>query len=179
MSSNSIISSEFAATTAEAAPTKKCRSSNSNIMAVTVWTKYKNQLSQLMAGLHQTESRYIRCIKPNSLKESLLLEHDLTISQLRSCGIVGSVTIARSAFPNRMPIKNVLSRFGGIWRNRGGRSSRAKASHSTEQENCMKEAQALLELALKSKQAVDPTTGKMTPCFVVGKTKTFFRSGSL
>merc|ERR1712137_533978 len=38
----------------------------SNLVAPTAWTKYKGQLVKLMAMLAKTNSRYIRCIKPNT-----------------------------------------------------------------------------------------------------------------
>lgn len=73
----------------------------SNIMAPTVWTKYKTQLSHLMTSLYATQSKYIRCIKPNTVKKPLKMEHKTSVEQLRYAGIVAGVTISRSAFPNR------------------------------------------------------------------------------
>ena len=180
-SSNHIISNAFTTVaTEESAPKKGGRSKNSNIMSTTVWTKYKKQLTQLMADLYATESHYIRCIKPNNSKQPLVMEHNLTIAQLRACGIVGSVMIARSAFPNRMLNQNVLARFRGIFRKKGAKlSPKKKRRRSTEKESWKKETEELLTRALDSIEALDPDTGKVIPAFVVGKTKTFFRPGSL
>merc|ERR1711933_474463 len=51
----------------------------SNLVAPTAWTKYKGQLSKLMAMLAQTNSRYIRCIKPNAQKVPSIMQHISTI----------------------------------------------------------------------------------------------------
>ena len=39
-----------------------------SLISNTVWTKFRNQLSDLMADLNKTDTRYIRCIKPNTKK---------------------------------------------------------------------------------------------------------------
>jgi myosin V len=70
----------------------------SNIVAPTVWTKYKNQLSSLMKDLRKTRTRYIRCIKPNSTKSPLLMEHKTVVEQLQCAGVVAGITITRSTF---------------------------------------------------------------------------------
>ncbi|CAB9520505.1 Unconventional myosin [Seminavis robusta] len=179
-STNPIIAGEYAAATEEAKAEEQAagRSTNSNLMAKTVWTKYKTQLSKLMADLKETESRYVRCIKPNELKAPLLLEHRLTINQLRSCGIVSSVTISRSAFPNRMLNKHVLTRFGGIW-HRKKKGEKTVQTASSLDKLWKAEAEALLSYALMAKRFKDPTSGKPRAGFVVGKTKAFFREGAL
>jgi myosin-5 len=62
-----------------------------------------------MDNLGQTTSRYIRCIKPNLLKAPLQLDHKTTVEQLRCAGVVAGITIARSAFPNRLANISVLA----------------------------------------------------------------------
>merc|ERR1712048_1493821 len=90
-----------------AAPTKKGppRRAKSNLVAPTAWTKYKGQLTKLMTMLKQTNSRYIRCIKPNAPKKPFIMQHVSTIEQLRCAGVVAAVTLSRSAFPNRIENK--------------------------------------------------------------------------
>jgi len=178
VTTNTIIRGEYSSDADDEA-NGKGRSSGSAIMATTVWTKYKSQLLKLMEDLGKTESRYIRTIKPNSIKEPLLVEHELTITQLRSCGIVASVTISRSAFPNKLPNKTVVSRFGGIVHQNDHAASRTSVRGGTPEEQMSKDAEALMSLALKHQKFVDPNTGKAAPTFIVGKTKTFFREGIL
>lgn len=177
--SNPIISNQYKIAVAEdRAGQRDGPSSNSHVKAKTVWTKYKHQLTKLMADLHQTESRYIRCVKPNRQKQPLVIEHNVTIAQLRSCGIVASCTIARSAFPNRMDNKKVVSRFGGIW-HQGNKTASSAIVEQKGEEKWKAEAQTLLSFALKSRDYIDARTGETKPPFIVGNTKTFFRPGAL
>merc|ERR1711933_322874 len=60
----------------------------SSIVSPTVWTKYRGQLSELMTDLRATKSRYIRCIKPNTLKKPLIVENVTTMEQLRCAGVI-------------------------------------------------------------------------------------------
>ena len=147
----------------------------SNLMAPTVWTKYKGQLSQLMVNLRATDSRYIRCIKPNTEKKPLLLEHTTTVEQLRCAGIVAGVTISRSAFPNRLPNAVVYARYNNMWEKRKFPSTKSQ-SMST-QERIKADCEAVMSCALQTKELME--NGKLVKAFVVGKTRTYFRAGAL
>jgi myosin V len=83
----------------------------SNLVAPTVWGKYKTQLMSLMSSLHKTNSRYIRCIKPNMKKVPVLLEHLPTVEQLRCAGVVAAVTLSRSAFRKFIKAFHILGLF--------------------------------------------------------------------
>merc|ERR1712157_523517 len=99
-------------------PVSKSRApkrNKSNLVAPTAWTKYKGQLSKLMAMLAQTNSRYIRCIKPNVPKKPFIMQHVSTIEQLRCAGVVAAVTLSRSAFPNRIENKTTKFKFSSMW----------------------------------------------------------------
>lgn len=151
-------------------------STASNITAATVWSKYKTQLSSLMASLRKTKSRYIRCIKPNNQKKPHLMEHKETISQLRCAGVVAAISIARSSFPNRLPNSVVLARYSNLMDpvNHPSRKTNGMTLDEKRAEDC----KALLNAALQSKMEVD-ADGKPIKAFEVGKTKTFFRAGAM
>lgn len=142
----------------------------SNIVAATVWTKYRGQLENLMKNLRQTESRYIRCIKPNTEKKALLMEHNLVVDQLRCAGVVAGITIARSVFPNRLPNSLVLTRYSNMFD--------SVSSSSAAGVKCAEKCKLLLNWLLKDMDAVNED-GVKVKAFVVGKTKTFFRAGAL
>lgn len=142
----------------------------SNIVAATVWTKYRGQLENLMKNLRQTESRYIRCIKPNAEKKELLMEHNLVVDQLRCAGVVAGITIARSVFPNRLPNSLVLTRYSNMCDSTGPSSAAGQKAA----EKC----KLLLNWLLKDMDAVNDN-GDKVKAFIVGKTKTFFRAGAL
>lgn len=153
------------------------RRAKSNIVAPTVWTKYKGQLSALMTKLKQTNSRYIRCIKPNKPKKPVIMEHLGTIEQLRCAGVVAAVTLSRSAFPNRLENDVVRFKFWQLW-DSGAFPSKATSSMSPS-EKLKHDCEALLECALKPLEEVNPKTGKPYTIYLVGKTRSYFKSGVL
>merc|ERR1712176_1215309 len=147
----------------------------SNLVAPTAWTKYKGQLVKLMAMLAQTNSRYIRCIKPNAQKVPSIMQHVSTIEQLRCAGVVAAVTLSRSAFPNRIENKTVKFKFSSMW-DRTKYPSKGK-SDMDPAEKLKYDCDALLTCALKSFETEE--AGKLKKIFVVGKTRSYFRMGAL
>jgi len=148
----------------------------SNLVAPTVWGKYKTQLASLMGNLRKTNSRYIRCIKPNMAKKPVLMEHLPTVEQLRCAGVVAAVTLARSAFPNRLDNDAVRFRYGSMWEKDKYPSKRTNDMERAEGLRC--DCDAMMESALKCKETVNKE-GKVVRAFVVGKTKTYYRAGAL
>ena len=147
----------------------------SNLVAPTVWGKYKTQLQSLMTSLRKTNSRYIRCIKPNMAKKPVLMEHLPTVEQLRCAGVVAAVTLSRSAFPNRLDNQIVRYRYASMW---DPNSCPAKTTSSMTPEEVLRaNVEAIMSCALKCKE--EREDGKVIKAFVVGKTKTYFRAGAL
>ena len=172
-SSNDIIAKELSpaslnkTSTTSRGPAKSAprRSAKSNLVAPTAWTKYKDQLSRLMKDLHKSESRYIRCVKPNSLKKPKIMEHGMTLQQLRSSGVVAAVTLARSAFPNRLEHQLAIERFYPLW---------PPSVRRNKNESYDKQCSTLLSYALKK---LENENG--TKAFVIGRTRSYFRAGAL
>jgi myosin V len=179
-SSNAIANSPACDKKAEEVSSSSKRSApkrqKSNLVAPTVWGKYKGQLANLMTDLRKTNSRYIRCIKPNMLKKPVLMEHLPTVEQLRCAGVVAAVTLARSAFPNRLENAAVKFRYGSMWDKQAFPS---KKTDSMTSDQCYRaDAQAILDCALECKEYTDKE-GKRRKAFVIGNTKAFFRAGAL
>lgn len=149
----------------------------SNLVAPTVWTKYKSQLSSLMTALKQTNSRYIRCIKPNKPKKPVLMEHLGTIEQLRCAGVVAAVTLSRSAFPNRLENEVVRFKYWQLWDKTAYPSKATSSMDAAEKLRC--DCDALLECALKPLVEINPKTGKPYTISLVGKTRSYFKMGVL
>jgi len=180
-STNRIASAKFeeepeAAASSKAGGRAPPKRQKSNIVAPTVWGKYKTQLAQLMTNLRKTNSRYIRCVKPNMAKKPLIMEHIPTVEQLRCAGVVAAVTLARSAFPNRLDNSAVRFRYQTMW-DKNAYPSRKTNSMSPE-EGLRCDIDAMMTCALISKETKDKE-GKKVKAFVVGKTKTYFRAGAL
>ena len=77
----------------------------------TVITTFKKQLTDLMASIEKTKTRYIRCIKPNHHMDPGVTNHAMTMAQLQSAGLVTAIAITREGFPNRLAYDTVMERF--------------------------------------------------------------------
>ena len=143
----------------------------------TVWTKFKNQLTSLMTSLKTTRTRYIRCIKPNSMKKPLIMQHRSTIEQLRCAGVVAAVTISRSAFPNRLEHRVVLDRFRSLWRKGDYYQFEQAAAGAPADEAPRILAAGMLTTALKGLET--EKDGTTVQAFVMGRTRAYFRAGAL
>ena len=143
------------------------------LAANTVWSKFRNQLGDLMKNIGETRTRYIRCIKPNTQKKPKVMEHLSTVDQLRCAGVVAAVTISRSAFPNRLEHEEVLNRFSALLRGFKPEAIDNGEGGLTYQP----EVSRLLIDLLPTPTNDDGSLGKAP--FVAGKTRTYFRAGSL
>ncbi|KAG4165157.1 hypothetical protein ERO13_A13G061800v2 [Gossypium hirsutum] len=79
---------------------------------LSVVTKFKGQLFQLMQRLESTTPHFIRCIKPNNFQSPGSYEQGLVLQQLRCCGVLEVVRISRSGYPTRMPHQKFAKRYG-------------------------------------------------------------------
>ncbi|KAK5600414.1 hypothetical protein CRENBAI_021711 [Crenichthys baileyi] len=87
---------------------------NKGLSKVTVVSKFKNSLENLMKVLLTTAPHYTRCIKPNSDCRPLTFNEKEVILQLEACGIVETIHISAAGFPIRIPFKSFLQRYGLI-----------------------------------------------------------------
>ncbi|XP_013925501.1 PREDICTED: unconventional myosin-XIX [Thamnophis sirtalis] len=79
---------------------------------VTVVSKFKGSLEQLMEILHSTTPHYIRCIKPNADCKAAVFRKEEVLQQLEACGIVETVNISAAGFPVRISFGSFLERYG-------------------------------------------------------------------
>jgi myosin-5 len=152
------------AAAAKAAP----RRAKSSLTADTVMTQFKTQLAGLMKGLALTKSRYVRCVKPNTKKRKLVMEHITTMEQLRCAGVVAAVLISRSAYPSKLNHDVVLNKYGML--NEG----KPKGGYP----DADSELVDLLNKTLKhlETEAKDGSTKKG---YALGKSRVYFRAGCL
>jgi len=151
-------------------PVLQKRQSSGTLLSNTVSTKFRSQLQSLMQNISETRTRYIRCIKPNYQKAPLQMDHCSTLSQLRCAGVVAAVTISRSAFPNRLEHDIALERFSCLL----GTSEGLNSNEST----IRAQVERLLTSLLKNLQT-NTRDGGTQKAFVCGKTRVYFRGGSL
>ncbi|KAL5543073.1 hypothetical protein UlMin_010783 [Ulmus minor] len=88
------------------------KSGGAESQKLSVATKFKGQLFQLMHRLENTTPHFIRCIKPNNLQSPGVYEQELVLQQLRCCGVLEVVRISRSGFPTRMSHQKFARRYG-------------------------------------------------------------------
>jgi myosin-5 len=149
----------------------------SNLVSPTVWAKYKGQLASLMTMLLTTNSRYIRCIKPNKPKKPILTQHITTMEQLRCAGVVAAVTLSRSAFPNQLANSVVKFKFWQMW---DSDKYPSKGTNDMDKEVKLKhDCEALLTCCLAPLAEVNSKTGKPMTISCCGKTKSYFKFGAL
>uniref|UniRef100_A0A671WPG4 Methyl-CpG binding domain protein 3b n=1 Tax=Sparus aurata TaxID=8175 RepID=A0A671WPG4_SPAAU len=123
---------------------------------LTVGFQFRQSLQMLMDTLNSTTPHYVRCIKPNDLKEPFLFDPGRTVQQLRACGVLETIRISAAGFPSRWTYEEFFSRYRLLLR---GPQSLDQAQASCRQ--------ALPELI------PDPDQ------FCFGKTKVFFRAGQV
>ncbi|PIA35399.1 hypothetical protein AQUCO_03500049v1 [Aquilegia coerulea] len=88
------------------------KSGGADSQKLSVATKFKSQLFQLMQRLETTTPHFIRCIKPNNSQRPGTYEQALVLQQLRCCGVLEVVRISRSGYPTRMTHQKFARRYG-------------------------------------------------------------------
>ncbi|KAL4000069.1 hemoglobin subunit alpha [Sarotherodon galilaeus] len=123
---------------------------------LTVGFQFRQSLQMLMETLNSTTPHYVRCIKPNDLKEPFLFDPKRTVQQLRACGVLETIRISAAGYPSRWTYEEFFSRYRILLR---GPQSQDQAQAACRQ--------ALPQLIPDLDQY----------CF--GKTKVFFRAGQV
>nr|XP_055244320.1 unconventional myosin-XIX isoform X4 [Gorilla gorilla gorilla] len=78
---------------------------------LTVVSRFKASLEQLLQVLHSTTPHYIRCIKPNSQGQAQTFLQEEVLSQLEACGLVETIHISAAGFPIRVSHRNFVERY--------------------------------------------------------------------
>ncbi|XP_025707056.1 unconventional myosin-XIX isoform X1 [Callorhinus ursinus] len=86
-------------------------SGQSRAPVLTVVSKFKASLEQLLQVLRSTTPHYIRCIKPNSQGQAHTFLQEEVLSQLEACGLVETIHISAAGFPVRIPHRNFVERY--------------------------------------------------------------------
>lgn len=69
---------------------------------ITVGQIHKTSLNNLMTTLRNTTPHFVRCIIPNEMKRSGVIDAHLVLHQLRCNGVLEGIRICRKGFPNRL-----------------------------------------------------------------------------
>ncbi|WOK98887.1 myosin-1-like [Canna indica] len=88
------------------------KSSGVDSQRLSVASKFKSQLFQLMIRLGNARPHFIRCIKPNNSQLPENYEQGLVLQQLRCCGVLEVVRISKSGYPTRISHQKFARRYG-------------------------------------------------------------------
>jgi len=80
----------------------------------TVGAQFREQLAELMEVLEVTESRYVRCVKPNKTQSPDTFDSFLVLEQLRYSGVFEAVAIRRQGFPFRFTHRQFVYQYSVI-----------------------------------------------------------------
>jgi myosin heavy subunit len=83
----------------------------STTLQSTVAGRFKHQLSNLMKTLHSTESRFVRCVKSNTLLKPQIFNSNEVLRQLKYAGVMAALEMRRSGFPTRIDFKTFALRY--------------------------------------------------------------------
>jgi myosin V len=91
-----------------------CKKINSNVSVLkskSISYLFKNQLKELVKIINDTNTHYIRCIKPNDLNESDNFNKTKITHQLKYCGVLEAIKVARSGYAIKMKFNYFLNRY--------------------------------------------------------------------
>ncbi|XP_068434504.1 unconventional myosin-XV [Clinocottus analis] len=82
--------------------------------APTVSYKFQQSLLELVEKMERCNPFFVRCIKPNNMKQPGVFEDELVSSQLRHSGALETIRIRREGYPVRMPFYVFLFRYKSL-----------------------------------------------------------------
>ncbi|XP_013374789.1 PREDICTED: unconventional myosin-XIX isoform X2 [Chinchilla lanigera] len=153
--------------------------------ALTVVSKFKASLEQLLLVLHSTTPHYIRCIKPNSQGQPQTFLQEEVLSQLEACGLVETIHISAAGFPIRVSHQNFMERYASLRRLRphtpSGLHNLCAARGHSGQLPCSEETtlQTVLRDLLHALPALTRTAATPADPLHCGKTKVFMTESTL
>jgi len=77
----------------------------------TVLDKFRVELKELISSIEETETRYIRCIKPNESLSPTKVDHATVLRQLKCAGLVAAIDLSRESFPSKISFSVAEERF--------------------------------------------------------------------
>jgi len=77
----------------------------------TVGSQFRDSLNLLMDNLNSTNPHYVRCIKPNDVKQAFTFDNTRAVQQLRACGVLETVRISAAGYPSRWTYHDFYVRY--------------------------------------------------------------------
>ncbi len=89
----------------------KCAVTRGKLFTPSVVTTFKGQMQSLVCTVAESDTHYIRCIKPNSNGTPDLFDDDIVLQQVQSTGLSHACRVMRTGFEFRMKRLDFLSEF--------------------------------------------------------------------
>nr|CAH8840255.1 unnamed protein product [Trichobilharzia regenti] len=80
----------------------------------TLSIQFKKSLDNLMRTLNNCQPFFVRCIKPNDVKQPNLFDRELCLKQLRYSGMMETIRIRRAGYPIRHKFVEFIDRYHPI-----------------------------------------------------------------
>ncbi|CAH8838370.1 unnamed protein product [Trichobilharzia szidati] len=80
----------------------------------TLSIQFKKSLDNLMRTLNNCQPFFVRCIKPNDVKQPNLFDRELCLKQLRYSGMMETIRIRRAGYPIRHKFTEFIDRYHPI-----------------------------------------------------------------
>ena len=77
----------------------------------TLGAQFKKSLDSLMNTLNSCHPFFVRCIKPNELKQAMTFDRQLVVRQLRYSGMMETIRIRRAGYPIRHAFNDFVDRY--------------------------------------------------------------------
>ncbi|KAB1265780.1 Unconventional myosin-XIX [Camelus dromedarius] len=149
-------------------------SGQSRAPVLTVVSKFKASLEQLLQVLQATTPHYIRCIKPNSQGRAQALHREEVLNQLEACGLVETIHISAAGFPIRVSHRTFVERYASL------RRLHPQGSPHAEQATLRALLQDILHTLPALEAATPAAPAGATPAPVhCGRTKVFMTDATL
>eukprot|EP01038_Epipyxis_sp_PR26KG_P013406 gene13406-17978_t len=146
----------------------------------TVLTQFKQQLSELMEAIGCTQVQYVRCIKPNTEKSSIIFNRHMVMEQLKCSGIIAAVKVSRAAYPNHLQYVEFYRNFKCLRNSTLFMNETDKSGLEIAIEFCQKIMNAFSNYIQANRIIIsNQTNSKKQKLFEFGATKVYFSSGVL
>ncbi|GAB5364744.1 hypothetical protein AAMO2058_000996500 [Amorphochlora amoebiformis] len=119
--------------------------------------QFQASLASLLSTIQATQTHFVRCIKPNDLKQATLFDNSLVSRQLQTSGLIEAVAVRCYGFPFRVSYEDFYHKFKTL----------SRPSDPTEPGPDF--AKALLS-------RVQSTLELPSACFQLGKTRIFAKN---
>ncbi|KAL5282800.1 MYO6 family protein [Megaselia abdita] len=92
-------------------PSGLSSSSRGKLNFISVGSKFKTQLAELMEKLESNGTNFIRCIKPNGKMVDKDFEGGLALAQLKCSGTISVLELMEHGYPSRVPFADLYNMY--------------------------------------------------------------------